>query len=49
MYGLRADMFGELQICPVWDWICPVQDWIYLVNQDNTHQKSRSGAKTMNL
>jgi hypothetical protein len=44
MSGLRVDMFGELQICPVW-----FRGRICSVNQDNAKWKSRSGAKMINL
>jgi hypothetical protein len=42
MSGLRSDMSGLGQICLAWGRICPIK-------QEYTQQKSRSGAKTMNL
>jgi hypothetical protein len=42
MSGLRMDMPGVNQICPA-------QARIYLIRQDYTLWKNRSGAKTINL
>jgi hypothetical protein len=42
MFGLRSDMSGLGRICLAWGRIYPVK-------QEHTLQKSRSGAKTMNL
>jgi hypothetical protein len=42
MFGLMSDMSELGQICPVWGRICPVK-------LDLAQQKSRLGAKTMNL
>jgi hypothetical protein len=42
MSGFRSDMSGLCRICLSWGQICPVKP-------EHAQQKSRSGAKTMNL